>query len=66
MSAQQTQPCPACGGRGSGGICSWCGGRGVVIDITQNPPQRPCPRCSGTGREPGVCQYCGGTGVIGR
>ena len=62
----QPQPCPACGGKGYGGACGWCGGKGYVIDVSRNPPQIPCPRCHGSGNDPGTCQYCGGTGVIGR
>lgn len=43
MNAQQPQPCPACGGRGTGGTCGWCGGSGFVIDINRNPHNNHVP-----------------------
>jgi molecular chaperone DnaJ len=69
ISYRRSGPCEACGGLGyrrgtGGGSCAQCGGTGRLT--AQRGPiavQQPCPRCRGTGRQPGApCESCGGRG----
>lgn len=61
--------CPDCQGRGSSAsgqaaVCPECGGEGVRKARGPVPFSRSCPRCNGTGRQPGAnCSACQGQGL---
>lgn len=66
------EPCPTCGGSGTGADgqpCPDCGGTGQKQGAggdQSGTGTEPCPACEGTGQNPagGTCEVCGGAGHV--
>jgi len=73
LTMEKATTCPTCGGSGvrpgaKAKDCTQCGGSGHISESAREMQglftvTRECPRCQGTGREPGSeCPSCDGTG----